>query len=326
MRVTPQCDSINTITICQNDSVQANPAVDFDGTNYVVLWNDNTVGLNRILAARVTPGGTVLDAGNHVGETDVDEVYPDIVYNGSNYLAVWCHYSDPYGVSGRFVSTQAQPSGSAITIATTETYKYITPRVAYSGHNYFVTWADMLPLTFNFNIYGQLIDADGSLVGDRVTIADESAPEIQPTIVFNGARFLVAWNDSGTIWGRYVDTLGQCQGPSFPISESTGRTRSNPWAIASDTNFLVIWEEDYTDQDIYGNVDLVIGIEENDGAITPVNPCFPTIIAGQLPLPAHGNYCIYDITGRQISTTRVQPGVYFLEIDGEITAKIVKVR
>ena len=219
MRVTPQCDSINTITICQTDSVQANPAVDFDGTNFVVLWNDNTVGLNRILAARVTPGGTVLDAGNHVGETGVDELYPDIVYNGSNYFAVWCHYSDPYGVSGRFVSTQAQPNGSAIPIATTETYKNVMPRVAYSGHNYFVTWSDFPPSIYNYNIYGQLIDDNGSLVGGRVTIADEPAPENQPTIVFDGARFLVAWNDSGAIWGRYVDTLGQCQGVSFPISE-----------------------------------------------------------------------------------------------------------
>ena len=115
-------------------------------------------------------------------------------------------------------------SGTAVcnfSVATTETYKYVTPRVAYSGHNYFVTWADMLPSTFNFNIYGQLIDADGSLIGGKVTIADESAPENQPTIVFDGARFIVAWNDSGTIWGRYVDTLGQCQGPSFSISVTT---------------------------------------------------------------------------------------------------------
>jgi len=51
-----------------------------------------------------------------------------------------------------------------------------------------------------------------------------------------------------------------------------------------------------------------------------------TILSGPLPLPGTLKYKIFDITGRQIHTLNPAPGIYFIEVDGEIRQKIVKVR
>ena len=51
-----------------------------------------------------------------------------------------------------------------------------------------------------------------------------------------------------------------------------------------------------------------------------------TILSGPLALPQGVSYKIFDITGRQVHTLNPAPGVYFIEVDGEIRQKIIKIR
>ncbi len=51
-----------------------------------------------------------------------------------------------------------------------------------------------------------------------------------------------------------------------------------------------------------------------------------TIFCGPLQLP-EGKQCkVFDIMGRVVMSDKIKPGVYFIEIDGKITRKVVKVR
>jgi hypothetical protein len=51
-----------------------------------------------------------------------------------------------------------------------------------------------------------------------------------------------------------------------------------------------------------------------------------TIFAGPM-IPPRGKNCkIFDITGRQTKNVNPPPGVYFMELDGEIKQKIIKVK
>lgn len=326
MRVTPQCDSINSLAICQIDSVAANPAVDFDGTNYLVAWDDARFGNPRIRVTRVTPGGSILAPANFIGDAGADELYPDVLFNGTRYFIVWCHYSSPYGVSGRFVNTNAQAEDTVLTIALTQTYKYINPKVAYSGSRYLVVWPDLVPSSSNFDLYGQLLSDQGELIGARITIADDPSPEKEASIVFDGTKFLVAWNDSGVIYGRYIDTLGQCMGTSFVVSATTPRDRATPWIAISDTNFLIVWQEAYADRDIYGNVDLTIGIAADDDQKVIHTRYSTTILTGPFTPPSDVPWHLYDISGRSIEPSQMQMGVYFLRIRDCIVHKLIKVR
>lgn len=51
-----------------------------------------------------------------------------------------------------------------------------------------------------------------------------------------------------------------------------------------------------------------------------------TIFRGPLHLPANKECRVFDITGRVVEPSKMQPGIYFIEIDGVVTQKVVKVR
>lgn len=51
-----------------------------------------------------------------------------------------------------------------------------------------------------------------------------------------------------------------------------------------------------------------------------------TIISGPLLLPAGKQCRVFDITGRIVTPDKMTPGIYFIEIEGKITKKVVKVR
>jgi predicted outer membrane repeat protein len=83
------------------------------------------------------------------------------------------------------------------------------------------------------------------------------------------------------------------------------------------------------DMGVYGGPGISgwVGIEEQ-----PANPVIErntisaTILAGPLTLPEGKKCRVYDITGRVMEPDKIQPGIYFIEIDGVVTQKVVKVR
>jgi len=169
------------------------------------------------------------------------------------------------------------------------------PRVAYSpehGGRYMVVWHDgrarqLYPDLFSENkttfkdIYGQILDGSGGLVGKNFPVSIDSensehqiygnAQRIQQyaeiTYDPNRKRFLVVWEDnrngSGSplppgpgkrydalnfdIWAGFFDANGQRIGPNFPVSQSTEAERYPQLAYLESANqFLVVWQGDVT--------------------------------------------------------------------------------
>ncbi len=69
-----------------------------------------------------------------------------------------------------------------------------------------------------------------------------------------------------------------------------------------------------------------LGIDEDRGTDTNNNGLWTTIFSGPLLLPEGKNYRVFDITGRVVLPDKIKPGIYFIEVDGRITQKVVKVR
>lgn len=72
--------------------------------------------------------------------------------------------------------------------------------------------------------------------------------------------------------------------------------------------------------------DLNFGVVEKNE--TPATNVFtgPTIFSGPLHLSENKKYRAYDISGREVDIKCMTPGVYFLEVNGEFTSKVVKVK
>jgi hypothetical protein len=77
--------------ICMGEWLAELPAVAWDGTNFLVAWCDDRDLISRdIYAARVTPGGAVLEPnGFRVSSGSLIETNPSVAFNGSDYLLVW---------------------------------------------------------------------------------------------------------------------------------------------------------------------------------------------------------------------------------------------
>lgn len=83
---------------------------------------------------------------------------------------------------------------------------------------------------------------------------------------------------------------------------------------------------DGTNEDIVViSLDPITAIEEGK-VLVRKNDKGATIISGPLLLPEDKKYQIFDITGRSVIPDRMRPGIYFIEIDGRITGKVVKVK
>ena len=70
----------------------------------------------------------------------------------------------------------------------------------------------------------------------------------------------------------------------------------------------------------------VSGVEEGYSSKDTRDNNIATIYNGPLHLPAGDSYTIFDITGRKIHSLNPAPGVYFIEVDGKITQKIIKIK
>ena len=90
---------------------QLNPAVAFDGTNFLAVWADHRNPSPRggvysydIYAACIAPDGSVLDlTGIPIAQDYPDEPAPDVAFDGTNFVVVWN--------SGSIYGARVRPDG-----------------------------------------------------------------------------------------------------------------------------------------------------------------------------------------------------------------------
>jgi hypothetical protein len=109
----------------------------------------------------------------------------------------------------------------------------------------------------NYDIYGQVYTADGSLVGSNLLINDDIVTSNQylPCVsALRDGNFIVAWKDYRTpqgIYGQVIDTLGNLVDPNFPIAD--GSCYGPAVDVSPDSGFVVVWYKYvvYPEYDIY---------------------------------------------------------------------------
>ena len=69
-----------------------------------------------------------------------------------------------------------------------------------------------------------------------------------------------------------------------------------------------------------------VGVEEDDDISVEYENRFTTIFRGPLQLPEGKECKVFDITGRVVELTKITRGIYFIEVEGVVTQKVVKVR
>jgi hypothetical protein len=131
--------------------------------------------------------------------------------------------------------------------------------------------------------------------------------------------WLIKTNMNGdTLWtetygGLYDDVASSVQQTSdggyiiAGYTESFGAGGSDVWLIKTEPD---------------------VGLEEGP-IVQPVETnenITATIFRGPLQLPEGKKCKVFDIMGRLVEPDKIQPGIYFIEVDGVVTQKVVKVR
>ena len=127
--------------------------------------------------------------------------------------------------------------------------------VAFDSTNkrYLVIWSDWRKaFAIDSDIYGQLINADGSLYGDNFVISEQrSVSQKDATVAYDPARqqFLVVWKDSRSkgldkLYGRYIYSNGKPKDKEFAIAEGAGKQdRPSLYYDPKRKRFLAIWRD-----------------------------------------------------------------------------------
>ncbi len=241
---------------------ESRPSVAFDPTNrrYLVVWErrigDEEFGQRDIFAQLLYENGTLYGLQFVISALSDNEAYPSVAYSSydGSYLVVWQKRNawGEYDIYGQRVTAGGSLVGSPILISAAANHQYY-PRLAYDyyDHRYLVVWEDHFLGASNWDINGQLINADGSLYGSTIAIASENANNcLSPDVAFNPASgdFVVTYeyeysaSDHDVYWRR-VTYLGAT--PDAPIGVSTLTSNEFRPVVASggQTKAVVAWED-----------------------------------------------------------------------------------
>jgi hypothetical protein len=223
------------------------PAVAFDGTNYLVVWQDHRLGSGNIFAARVAPSGTVLDPNGFPLDTDADQQRtPAVAFDGTNYLVAWSDRRsglkwDIYGV--RVAPGGAVLDANALVIASVNNQQF-SPAIAFDGTNHLVVWADRR--TSVPEVFGTRI-TPGGLVLDPAGIAISNGPsnvQSSPSVAFDGTNVTVVWQDirnsaQADVYAARVTPAGTVLDTSA-IAVASGSDAQRLPAVAADGRYLLV--------------------------------------------------------------------------------------
>lgn len=199
-------------------------AVAFDGSNYLVVGSVYEYPRSALVAARVSPSGTVLDPGGFT-ITPSASYAPEfaVAFNGTTYLVAWTAFADSrwfiYGarVTPDGTLLDSTPIGIASGIVDPNYARTVkSPAVASDGARYLVAWADA---RFGCcSIFGTRIGPDGSVLDPRgIAIATHGREQLEPTIAYDGSNYFVAWTDNRSttsdIHGARVTPAGRVLDP-----------------------------------------------------------------------------------------------------------------
>jgi hypothetical protein len=135
----------------------------------------------------------------------------------------------------------------------------------------------------------------GAGSGDVYLIRTDSTGDAIWTQTYGGSNYDEGWQVLQTLDGKYI-IIGS--------TASFGAGGFDVWLLKIETD---------------------TGIDE-ENADVKMSDYGVTILSGPLLLSEGKNCRVFDITGSVVMPDRIKPGIYFIEIDGNITQKVIKIK
>lgn len=229
---------------------------------YLVAWEDNRFStfdvFGELLNSDCTPATgdfRITAVGSSGGHG------PRIAFNPATnqFLVTWNDFRNGnYDVFGQFVNGNGTLSGPnfAITIASGNQTE---PVVAFSptSGKFLVVWSDARSGDFAIDIFGRIVNADGSFPGAEFSVSTAVASQLRQAVIHYPStdQFLVAWEDGRNspacrdtrvncdTYGQFVNPDGTLAGAEIAIQTGQTSVLVGPGlAYSRETDrFLAVW-------------------------------------------------------------------------------------
>lgn len=193
------------ISISDGISDQMDPAIAWNGTEYLVVWSDRRAIVSHIYASRVRPDGQVIDKqGILLSGTSGTQAYPRVASDGRGWQVVW---QDSRGGSQDIYGCRVSLDGAigkVMGIVTVAGNNEETPDIAYNGSTFVVVWKDQRnSATTDADIYGCRVAKNGVRMAGDILVSCNSTgssgitgAQLNPRISSCGStNCMVVWED-----------------------------------------------------------------------------------------------------------------------------------
>jgi hypothetical protein len=227
-------------TISRAANQEINAAVAFNGTHYLVVWEDDRQPDGTdIYGARIARDGTVVDADAiRIAGAPGSQTSPAVTSNGTDFFVAWSdkRSGGDAGVRGVRVTAGGVVADATPIDPTIGSGPEDFPAVASDGTGYFLAWANI------GSVYGVRVSTAGMVLDSPILFTATAGD--RPSVAFNGTEYLAVWSRSSNIYGQRVATNGSLVGVEVPVS--IGPTVDLFPAVASDgSGWLVTWRGDW---------------------------------------------------------------------------------
>jgi hypothetical protein len=259
-------------TISAGAGRQFDPAAAFDGTNYVVTWTNNNLGVN-LFGARVSTARVVLDTRTegltaNVGGISISSV-PNSNQEASSLSCVpgacvvaWQESRNLETTSFDIYSQRLSVSpalannGPEILVSTANRPQF-APALATNGADFFAAWQDDRDANVN-TVFGARLTAAGAVTdGNGLMLVTGNNRENTPAVGRAGKIFGVFWSDSRSFGTdielvRFTEVGTKLDATARAISNAVF-SQASPAVTSSAGDYLVVWNDarNGIDRDIF---------------------------------------------------------------------------
>jgi hypothetical protein len=237
---------------------QANPSVAYDTVNhrFLVAWQDYRNGnYPDIYGQLVNTDGTLYNTASNtnfvISNAANDQLYPSVAYDASNQrflVAWWDHRGSTFDIYGQLVNaagTLYNTASNTNFVISNAAYDQMCPSVAYDTANqrFLVGWQDYRMNSISTDIYGQLVNANGTLYNTasntNFLISNATNDQLYPSVAYNSTcgNFLTAYETyERGVWDIGVAVVGPPCTITYTlainkIGTGSGTVKSSPSGI-----------------------------------------------------------------------------------------------
>jgi hypothetical protein len=224
------------------------PRIDWNGTDFGIVFQDNRDGQHDIYFTAVDSSGNKLFPEKKITNTTAVCTFPDLSWDGSNYGVVW---EDHQGSSPQVYFAKIDSNGDPVVapkqIVDSPESSGI-PRIAAFPGGYAVVWEDERDLgIFRPTLYYTLLDANGDVLFPETNLSLTDREGRSPEIIWTGTFFGVVWADfrdfNFEIYFQALTQNGLFLGTPLRISDHVAES-DNPTLAWSGSEFGIAWGDD----------------------------------------------------------------------------------